>query len=68
MIASRRRIGSLLAVLTGLALFATPDAVANATTSASWSGYAAHRTGVSFRQVIGQWPTSDQPDSAARTR
>jgi hypothetical protein len=55
MIAARRRIGSLVAVLAGLALFATPDALADTTTSSNWSGYAAHRTGVSLRQVIGQW-------------
>ena len=43
--------------ITGFALlaFAAPAASANERTSANWSGYAAHRSGVKFHRVSGSW-------------
>jgi hypothetical protein len=52
---TRRLVGSLLAALFGGCLLAAPDALAATAVSSNWSGYAVHRTGVSFRQVTGQW-------------
>jgi peptidase A4-like protein len=37
------------------ALAAAPVALANATKSTNWAGYAVHRAGVAFRQVSGTW-------------
>jgi hypothetical protein len=45
----------LLALTAGGLLSASPAALASSTTSANWSGYAAHRTGVRFRSVSGEW-------------
>jgi hypothetical protein len=44
--------GALIAVA---ALAAAPAAMANATKSTNWAGYAVHRPGVSFRQVSASW-------------
>lgn len=42
-------------------LWVAPAALATSTTSANWSGYAAHRAGVRFHSVTGEWrvPTPD---------
>jgi hypothetical protein len=50
----RARVAAILgaAVLT---LTAAPAALADTTTSSNWAGYAVHRSGVTFRRVIGAW-------------
>jgi hypothetical protein len=48
----RLGVTSLLAVA---ALTVAPSAMANTTKSTNWAGYAVHRSGVSFRQVSGNW-------------
>lgn len=50
-----RLLGRLLALTVGGLLWAAPAALANSTSSANWSGYAVHRTGVRFRSVSGEW-------------
>jgi hypothetical protein len=44
----------LLAITAGGLLWAAPAALAGVT-SANWAGYAAHRPGVRFRYVTGEW-------------
>ena len=43
------------ALVTAAALVAAPAALANATTSTNWAGYAIHRPGLTFHSVQGTW-------------
>lgn len=56
---SLRRTGAASAIVSAVALFCAPGALASATStttdSTNWSGYAVHATGVSFRSVQGSW-------------
>ena len=49
------RAGLTAAVIGAAALCSAPAALAQATSSSNWAGYAVHRPGVSFRQVSGTW-------------
>lgn len=44
-----------------LSLICAPAALASATVSSNWAGYAVHRSGVKFRKVVGTWT---QPSAA----
>jgi hypothetical protein len=48
-----RRFALPVAVLCGLTL--APAALAGATQSSNWAGYAIHRSGVRFNKVLGTW-------------
>lgn len=50
----RLLVGLLAVTVGGFAWTACP-ALAGSTTSVNWSGYAAHRPGVHFRSVTGEW-------------
>ena len=54
---ARQLLRSALLTASALAAFAvTPaGALADTATSSNWSGYAAHRTGVTFRRVSASW-------------
>jgi hypothetical protein len=43
------------ALATALTLAFAPAALASATTSSNWAGYAVHRSGVTFKSVFGAW-------------
>jgi Peptidase A4 family len=49
------RAGLAAAVIIAAALASAPAALAKATTSSNWAGYAVHRPNVSFRRVSGTW-------------
>ncbi len=52
----RRRALALGLVVSGLLFaLAAPAALADATQSSNWAGYAVHRSGVRFSRVIGTW-------------
>ncbi len=61
--ALRRLLGAL--ILGGLALWLTtaPAALANTAMSSNWAGYAAHRSGVQFKQASASWK---QPQAVCR--
>ena len=50
-----RRAGLPAALITALSLFCAPAALAGATVSSNWAGYAVHRSGVKYRKVVGTW-------------
>jgi hypothetical protein len=49
------RVGLPAALVTVLSLICAPAALASATVSSNWAGYAVHRSGVTFRRVVGTW-------------
>ena len=51
----RLRLPTALIAITAVALVAAPAALADTSISSNWSGYAAHRSGVRFRQVKAAW-------------
>jgi hypothetical protein len=42
-------------VLIAATLWAAPAALADSSSSSNWAGYAIHRSGVKFKQVLGAW-------------
>lgn len=63
----RRVLVRTLGAAVAMFLFAAPAALADGTTSVNWAGYAAHRAGVHFRRVTGEWriPTPSCPPGAS---
>ena len=51
----RVRLAALAAVAAAAAFGPAATALANSTQSTNWAGYAVHRQGVHFTQVVGQW-------------
>jgi Peptidase A4 family len=51
----RNRLGAGAALAVALIGLSAAPALADTTMSSNWSGYAAHRSGVSFRRVAGTW-------------
>lgn len=49
------KLAALMAVALGAALGPAATALADSTQSTNWAGYAIHRQGVHFTQVVGQW-------------
>jgi hypothetical protein len=60
-----RHTSRLIAAIPAALAFAAiaPPALADSTTSSNWSGYAVHRSGVSFRKVAATWR---EPSAACR--
>jgi len=50
----------VIALIAGTCAVTAPTAMADATNSSNWAGYAVHKPGVSFRTVSGTWR---QPDA-----
>jgi hypothetical protein len=57
----------LICLMLASGLVAAPAALADTTTSSNWSGYAIHRTGVTFRRAQATWtqPTATCPGGQA---
>ena len=49
------RLSIVIALIAATCAVTAPDALADATNSSNWAGYAVHRSGVSFRSVSGTW-------------
>lgn len=59
-----RCVGLPAALITALSLICAPAALASATVSSNWAGYAVHRSGVKYRRVVGTWT---QPSATCTT-